>query len=72
MDMIDVAQRRQQEDIEHALEMRPRAKAGRVTCANLDCDEAILPIRTAMGAQLCIDCQGNAEHASQTWPRGAV
>lgn len=38
----------------HALQRRLQ---GRDTCANLDCDAAIAPVRTALGAQLCIDCQ---------------
>ena len=42
----------------HAL--RPRA-AGRATCANLDCGADIAPVRTALGAQLCLDCQSADE-----------
>lgn len=37
----------------HAL--RPR-QPGRTTCANLDCCDVISTERTALGAQLCIDC----------------
>lgn len=37
-------------------------QAGRTTCANLDCGEAIAPRRTALGAVLCLECQ-TAEEA---------
>lgn len=46
---------------EHA--RRPVA-AGRTHCANLDCGEPIAPARTALGAQLCLDCQ-QAEEAAR-------
>lgn len=39
---------------------RPKP-AGRVTCANLDCGDAIAPARTALGAQLCLPCQREDE-----------
>ena len=42
----------------HALRQRP---AGRETCANLDCGADIAPVRTALGAQLCMDCQSAEE-----------
>ena len=32
-------------------------QAGRSNCANHDCGEPIHPERTALGAQLCMDCQ---------------
>jgi RNA polymerase-binding transcription factor DksA len=35
---------------------------GRTHCANTDCGEPIAPTRTALGAQLCLDCQ-HAEEA---------
>lgn len=45
---------------------------GRAYCANLDCGEPIAPARTALGAQLCMDCQ-RAEEAAvahlRTWGR---
>ena len=53
----------------HALRQRP---AGRETCANLDCGADIAPVRTALGAQLCIDCQTGEEAAQahlKTWGR---
>ncbi|MFN3310108.1 MAG: hypothetical protein ACK40R_00180 [Thermomonas sp.] len=53
----------------HAL--RPQQE-GRTSCANLDCGEAIAPVRTALGAQLCLACQ-SAEEAQaahfRTWGR---
>lgn len=44
----------------HAQRQQP---VGRTTCANLDCGDDIVPARTALGAQLCIDCQ-RAEEAA--------
>ncbi|MGE4366192.1 hypothetical protein [Thermomonas sp.] len=53
----------------HALRQR---QPGRTTCANLDCGADIAPVRTALGAQLCMDCQ-TAEEAQaahfKTWGR---
>lgn len=42
----------------HAARQRP---AGRTHCAMLDCRAAILPQRTALGAQLCLECQREAD-----------
>ena len=45
---------------------------GRSTCANLDCGEPIAAHRTAMGAQLCMDCQSADEARAahfRTWGR---
>lgn len=39
---------------EHA---RRQMASGRTHCGNLDCGEPIAPARTALGAQLCLDCQ---------------
>jgi len=72
MDVIEAAQRRQQDDIDHALAGRAPRKAGRATCANLDCGALILPVRQQMGAQLCIACQRDAEREAQRCARGAV
>ncbi|WEN13684.1 hypothetical protein PY254_10540 [Rhodanobacter sp. AS-Z3] len=72
MDVIDVAQRRQQEDIDHVLASRKPTGAGRTHCANLDCGEAIAPIRQQMGATLCIDCQRDAEQGTHACARTAV
>lgn len=50
---------------------RPQV-AGRTECANLDCGEPILPARTALGAQLCLDCQQGEEARAAhftTWGR---
>lgn len=72
MDAIDVAQRRQQDDIDHALAGRAPKPAGRSICANLDCGEPIASVRQQMGAQLCIECQRDAEREAQRCARGAV
>jgi len=72
MDAIDVAQRRQQEEIDQALASRKVAVAGRKHCANVDCGEAIAPIRQQMGATLCIDCQRDTEREAQRCARTAV
>lgn len=34
---------------------------GRTHCANLDCAEPITSARTAIGAQLCLPCQHEAD-----------
>lgn len=72
MDMIDVAQRRQMEDIEHALAGRQPTGQGRTHCIAEDCGAPIAPVRQAMGAQLCIDCQRDAERRAQSWARTAI
>ncbi|EIL99129.1 hypothetical protein [Rhodanobacter thiooxydans] len=72
MDMIEVAQRRQQEEIEHALAARPMQATGRTHCANAECGEPIVQVRQQMGAQLCIDCQRAVERGAQSCARGAV
>ena len=53
----------------HALRQR---QPGRTTCANLDCGADIAPVRTALGAQLCMDCQAAEEAQAshfKTWGR---
>lgn len=73
MDIIDVAQRRQQEAIDHALAARQtQSVPGRTHCAKAACGEAIVPVRQQMGAQLCIDCQRDAEQEARSWARAAV
>lgn len=72
MDVIDTAQRRQQEEIDYALAARPAPVAGRSTCANLDCNFPVSLVRQKMGAQLCIACQRDAEQEAQRCARGAV
>ena len=72
MDVIDVAQRRQLEEIELALAARPVAKQGRPHCRNTACAEPITPQRQALGAQLCIDCQRAVEHKAHACARGVV
>lgn len=71
-DVIDVAQQRQQDDIDIALAARKPAGAGRAFCANAVCDEPISEVRRALGAQLCIDCQHDAERSAQRCARGAA
>jgi len=72
MDMIDVAQRRQMEAIEQALASRKTAGQGRTHCIAEDCGAPIAPVRQAMGAQLCLDCQRAAEQRAQSWARTAI
>lgn len=67
-----MAQRRQMEDIDHALAARPAQAYGRTHCANADCGEPIAPVRQQMGAQLCIDCQRANEQRAQPCARGAI
>lgn len=47
-------------------------QAGRASCANLECGEPIAPVRTALGAQLCLPCQVAEEAQAahfRTWGR---
>lgn len=67
MDTIDVAQRRQQEDIEHALQARRPVGPGREACVNDGCGEPISALRQQMGARLCIACAQAAEQEAQRW-----
>jgi len=69
-DVIDLAQQRQQEDIELALAARAAPKPGRTCCANLSCREPIAPARQALGAQLCLECQLIHERSAQQCARG--
>lgn len=50
----------------HADRARP---AGRTHCAVADCREPIVPERTALGAQLCMECQ-HEEDARNAHVRG--
>ena len=55
-----------------AMHQRRARPLGRDYCANLDCGEPILPARTALGAQLCMDCQRGEEARAahfETWGR---
>lgn len=71
MDIIDHAQRRQQEEIDHALASRKPAGQGTTHCTNMDCGEPISETRQRMGARLCIDCARDAEARAAQWiPRG--
>lgn len=67
MDTIDVAQQRQQDDIEHALAARRVQAAGREDCD--ECGAAISALRQQLGAQLCLDCQSRAELQAKQWNR---
>lgn len=72
MDVIDVAQRRQMEDIELALATREPARMGLSHCENAECGEPIIALRQQMGARLCIDCARDAERKAKQCARGAV
>jgi RNA polymerase-binding transcription factor DksA len=72
MDDIDVAQRRQQEAIDHALAARPIPKAGRSHCEMMVCRQPISPERQRLGAVLCIECQRDAEHTARSCARAAI
>ena len=67
MDSIDLAQARQQDDIEHALAARKTVAPGTDVCVAADCGEAISPARKAMGATRCLDCQADHERRAQRW-----
>lgn len=58
-DHMDRVQERLLEEQERLMQRRTVELKGRSDCA--DCGEEILPLRTAMGAQLCLDCQQGLE-----------
>lgn len=64
MDLADAAERLEQQERDRALAAH-KARAGvepqakRDTCA--DCGEQLPAARRAIGAQLCVDCQQEAE-----------
>lgn len=62
-DAMDAVQQHAQDLTADALALHARRTviAGRTHCANLDCGEAIAPPRTALGAQLCLECQRHDE-----------
>lgn len=71
MDVIDVAQRRQQEQIDQALANLPVPGVGAERCTRHDCDEPISATRQQLGARLCIDCANAQEQEARRWsPRG--
>ena len=76
MDIIDVAQQRQQDEIDHALAAASRARQAelpiRTHCVVASCGEPISPVRQQMRAQRCIDCQRDAEHVRKSWARGGI
>lgn len=67
MDVIDVAQRRQQEEIDHTLANRRAPVAGLTHCEMLDCGEPISVMRQQMGARLCVDCATAKEREARRW-----
>lgn len=65
-DLMDQLQQHTADHVADSLKAhaeRPRP-AGRTTCANLDCREPIVAARTALGAQLCMDCQHEVDSQS--------
>lgn len=58
-DLMDLVQQRVLEDTERAVAARTTVLDGRTEC--VECGEGIMPLRTAMGAQLCLDCQQGLE-----------
>lgn len=72
MDDIDVAQRRQQEEIDQTLAQRKPAVAGLTHCERMDCGEPITVFRQHLGARLCIDCALAAEREAQRWAPRAL
>lgn len=67
MDTIDLAQARQQEDIDHAIAARKVTRPGTDLCTTDDCGEPISPQRKAMGATRCVDCQADHEREALRW-----
>lgn len=67
MDVIDVAQKRQQEEIDHALAARRAPSQGLAHCDALDCGEPISAMRQQLGARLCIDCLTAQEQEARRW-----
>jgi RNA polymerase-binding transcription factor DksA len=65
--VIGMAQRRQAEEVEHALAARGAPKPGRSHCANIECGEPISDLRRDLGAQFCIDCMHVRETEAQRW-----
>lgn len=63
-DELDLAQQHEDMHRAHAIAAitRPRPP-GRTECRT--CGEPITPLRTELGAQLCIDCQSEAEQKAK-------
>lgn len=73
VDAVDRTQALTDAHLTNALEhhARRRTPVGLTRCEDADCREPIAPMRTAMGARLCIDCAKAAEaHAAQHRGRG--
>lgn len=72
-DLMDAVQDRllaEAEALQAVREQRP--VQGRTRCATDGCGEPISPERTALGAQLCMDCQRGEEARAvhfRTWAR---
>ncbi len=58
-DFMDHVQDRVLAETERAIASRTRVLEGKEHC--VECGDHILPLRTAMGAQLCLDCQQGLE-----------
>lgn len=58
VDAVDRVQAQTEAQLANALEHRARqpARAGLTRCEDADCGEPIAPMRTAMGARLCVEC----------------
>jgi RNA polymerase-binding transcription factor DksA len=67
VDAIDLAQARQQDDIDHALAARKVSGPGADFCTMEDCGEPISEQRKAMGATRCVDCQADHEREALRW-----
>lgn len=65
MDVIDVAQRRQLEEVEHTLLARRPASRGLAVCEVEDCEQSITEQRQAMGARRCVPCATAVEQGAQ-------
>lgn len=66
-DLMDQVQAQIEAQLANALEHRARApvRAGLSHCEDVECREPIAPLRTAIGARLCIDCAREEEHRAQ-------
>lgn len=56
-DAMDAVQERTLRELGEIEAHRPRLQVGRTHCHRADCGEPIAPQRTALGAQLCMECQ---------------
>ena len=71
-DLMDAVQERVLQETEAAIAARTGLVEGRTLCAVAECGAAISPERTALGAQLCLECQRGEEAREahfRTWCR---